>query len=63
MTEQEAWKLGPGDRVIWQNDPADAGTVVLGSGDCFAVDWDNGMHGWIDCRDAEKISRAPGSLQ
>jgi hypothetical protein len=56
MNEQEAKRLLPQAVVMWDNDPDDAGTVREVGYSGFAVDWANGQRGWIDFKDAERVS-------
>jgi len=56
MTEKEARNLLPQTVVMWDRNPDDAGTVREVGYTGFAVDWANGQGGWIDFKDAERIS-------
>jgi len=56
MTAKEAKQLLVGTVVMWDNDPDDLGTVRKLNPNGFYVDWQNGQCGWIDYRDAKKIS-------
>lgn len=56
MTEKQARELLRNTVVIWNNDPDDLGTVRKLSSTAFFVDWANGQDGWVDYRDAKKIS-------
>ena len=59
MTEEQAKQLSVGTRVIWDNDPEDAGSVTEVSRNGFFVVWDNeSPGGWIDFRDAEPVRRS-----
>ena len=56
MNEKQARQLLPGTIVMWDNDPADLGTVrEIGIGGAL-VDWENGQAGWIDYKGFEKVS-------
>lgn len=59
MTYKEAADLEVGDRVMWENDPADLGTVTEVESDAARVEWDGGARGWFRFELAEDISRAP----
>ena len=58
MNAQEAERLmKKGIVVIWDGDNNDRGTVrCLNNVSGFYVEWENGQCGWIDYRDAGKIS-------
>lgn len=58
MTEQQSKRLNIGDRVIWNGDPHDAGTVVDCGYAAVVVTWDNGQTGTVDHRDMAIVSRA-----
>lgn len=59
MKAREANTLKVGDRVCWEGDPNDAGTVVEAPRGAAGVRiaWDNGKEGWIDKRGAESVER------
>ncbi len=56
MTAKEAQKLWIGSVVMWDSDSNDLGTVRKLNPNGFYVDWENGQRGWIDYKDAKKIS-------
>lgn len=56
MTTKEAKRLLIGTVVMWEDNPSDLGTVRKLNPNGFYVDWENGQRGWIDYRDAKKIS-------
>lgn len=58
MTAPEAQKLKVGDRVIWEGNPKDQGTVAERNWCSFTVTWDNGKAGTLDFRDAGPVSKA-----
>lgn len=59
MNVRDASLLRIGDRVCWEGNPNDAGTVVEAPWEAAGVRiaWDNGQEGWIDKRGAESVSR------
>ena len=59
MTYKEAADLEVGDRVMWENNPADLGTVTEVEANAARIKWDDGAAGWIRFELAEDISRAP----
>jgi hypothetical protein len=56
MTTEEARRLLPETVVMWDGNPNDLGTVVKFNFSGFYVDWADGQRGWIDYKDAEKVS-------
>lgn len=58
MTEREARKLKVGDRVMWDCDAGDCGTVIDVGYHGATIKWDNGQTGGVDFRGMSKISRA-----
>jgi hypothetical protein len=56
VTSKEAKLLLVGTVVMWNGNPHDTGVVRRRNSSGFYVDWQNGERGWIDYRDAEKIS-------
>jgi len=59
MTYTEAAGLKVGDRVTWQGNPADLGTVTEVEANAARIKWDDGAAGWIRFELAEDIERAP----
>lgn len=56
MTPQEAKRLLINTVVMRNGNPDDMGTVLKLSPTGFFVDWENGQRGWIDYKDAQRIS-------
>ena len=56
MTPKEAKQLLKNTVVRWNNDPNDMGTVLELGPSGFLVDWENGQRGWIDYKDAQRVS-------
>lgn len=56
MTTREAKLLLVGTIVMWDDNPSDLGTVRKLCPTGVYIDWENGQRGWIDYRDAKKIS-------
>ena len=56
MTPKEAKQLLKNTVVRWNNDPNDMGTVLELGLSGFLVDWENGQRGWIDYKDAQRVS-------
>jgi hypothetical protein len=57
MTGEESRKLKPGDRVFWQGDVKNQGTVKGTSWSGVTVDWDDGDKTSISHNDMVPISR------
>ncbi len=58
MTYSEATQLKDGDRVTWDKNPEDLGTVRAIGNRAVKVEWDNGLKGWVDFEDAKRIEKA-----
>lgn len=58
MTEKESKKLQRGAQVIWENDPADKGTVTETGYNAVKIAWDNGQVGVIHRKDLKSVSLA-----
>lgn len=58
MTYSEAKQLKNGDRVIWDKNREDLGTVETVGNAAVKIEWDNGMKGWVDFEDAKRIEKA-----
>lgn len=56
MNEKQARNLLPWTVVMWDNDPKQLGTVRELDINGFFVAWADGQSGWIDYKDAKKIS-------
>ena len=59
MNEPQARKLKAGDRVKWDNDPSDAGSVIDTGYLAVTIAWDNGQTGTVHIADAARIELAP----
>lgn len=57
MSEAESKRLRVGDRVYWDDDPADIGSVVETDYLCVRIKWENGQEGTIHHRDMSKVHR------
>ena len=62
MTAAESKKLKKGDRVCWQGDPADSGTIRGTSWDAVTIAWDNGHVATVHHGDMREIERLPTKL-
>jgi len=60
MNEKESRQLKVGDRVIWDHDQSDAGTVTFAGARYVQTTWDNGDLATTDHRDMQRISKAGG---
>lgn len=58
MTYKEATQLKDGDRVTWDKNPEDLGTVQDIANVGVKIAWDNGQKGWIDFRAVGLIEKA-----
>lgn len=56
MKYQEAKRALVGTIVYWEGNQDDPGTIGKKSDTAFYVDWANGQRGWIDYRDAKKVT-------
>jgi len=56
MSTNEAKRLLKMTAVMWDNNPDDLGMVLEIGSNGFFVDWENGQRGWIDYRDAKRVS-------
>lgn len=59
MKNKEAAKLKVGDRVMWNNNPQDLGTVSEVGYCAVRIKWDNGQTGTTHLDDMDSVSRAP----
>lgn len=62
MDARESKQLKVGDRVMWDADPKDAGTVTDHGYSGTTIQWDNGQYGSLHHHDAKRItlvSRSP----
>jgi len=59
MTGEESRKLKAGDRVCWQGDVKNKGTVRGTSWSGVTIDWDDGDSTSVSHNDMAQISRAP----
>lgn len=57
MTERESKKLKAGDRVMWDGDETDLGSVTECDYLCVRIKWDNGQEGTVHHADMKKISK------
>ena len=62
MTGNESRRLSVGDRVCWQNDLADQGTVIERNWAGVTVKWDNRGGQVILHNDMPQIERVPKKL-
>jgi len=58
MTGEESRKLKPGDRVFWQDDVKNQGTVKGTSWSGVTIDWDDGDSTSVSHNDMAPIGRA-----
>ena len=56
MSEAEAKHVLTNTVVTWDNNPDDLGKVVGKSPSGFFVVWETGQRGWIDFKDAKRVS-------
>lgn len=68
MTEAEAKRLAPDDRVMFEGNPNDLGTVRRVDADGVLIDWDNSLRTYVRFERMNhemslwpSISRPPGS--
>jgi hypothetical protein len=59
MTIKESEQLKVGDRVAWDGDNNDLGTVIDAGHFGVMIKWDNGQVGGIAHGGMEKIARGP----
>jgi hypothetical protein len=59
MTGEESRKLKSGDRVYWQDDVKNQGTVRGTSWSGVTIDWDDGESTSVSHNDMAQVSRAP----
>lgn len=57
MTPAQAKALKKGDRVCWESDSFDLGTVTDNGYCAVTVAWDNGQTGTLDHRDTGNVAR------
>jgi hypothetical protein len=62
MTGDQSRTLNVGDRVSWQNDQADQGTVTEKNWAGVTIKWDNRGEQTILHNDMAQVERVPGSL-
>lgn len=58
MNSEAATQLKAGDRVMWDGDPKDLGTVMQVGHRAAQISWDVGLIGWIAFEDATRIEKA-----
>jgi hypothetical protein len=58
MTGEESRKLKSGDRVFWQDDMTNQGTVRGTSWSGVTIDWDDGESTSVSHNDMAQVSRA-----
>lgn len=58
MTRVEAEQLHIGDRVIWDGNTDDTGTVIEKNWMAAKIEWDNGQICMIHLEDMRRVSRA-----
>jgi hypothetical protein len=63
MTGDESRKLKIGDRVCWQGDKADQGTVIETNWSGVTVKWDNRSRQTILHNDMAQVERVPVNLR
>jgi hypothetical protein len=59
MTGDQSRLLKPFDRVCWQNDPADQGTVIEKNWSGVTIKWDNRSVQAIPHNDMAQVERVP----
>ena len=59
MTGDQSRLLKPFDRVCWQNDPANQGTVIEKNWSGVTIKWDNRTEQVILHNDMVQVERAP----
>jgi hypothetical protein len=57
MTGEESRKLKPGDRVLWQGDLKNKGTVKGTSWSGVTIDWDDGDSTSVSHNDMREVNR------
>jgi hypothetical protein len=62
MTGAQSRTLNVGDRVSWQNDQADQGTVIENNWAGVTVKWDNRGEQSILHNDMAQVERVPSNL-
>lgn len=62
MRAQEAYRLKAGDRVYWDDDQTDAGTIQRVDRESFTVRWDRGGEQTLRFRMARRIHRLTSAL-
>ncbi len=62
MTGAQSRTLNVGDRVSWQNDQADQGTVTENNWAGVTVKWDNRGEQSIQHNDMAQVERVPSNL-
>ena len=62
MTGEQSRFLDIGDRVCWQNDPADQGTVIEKNWAGVTIKWDNRSEQTILHNDMAQVERVPNNL-
>jgi hypothetical protein len=59
MTGDQSRSLKVGDRVCWQNDRADQGTVIGTSWSEVTISWDDGEANSVSHNDMARVERVP----
>jgi hypothetical protein len=59
MTDDQSRLLKPFDRVCWQNDPADQGTVIEKNWSGVTIKWDSRGKQAILHNDMVRVERVP----
>ena len=59
MATAESKGLKRGDRVYWQGDATDGGSITQMSWDAVTIAWDNGQVATVHHGDMREIQRAP----
>jgi hypothetical protein len=62
MTGEQSRFLDIGDRVCWQNDPADQGTITEKNWAGVAIKWDNRNVQAIHHNDMARVERVPKKI-
>jgi hypothetical protein len=63
MTGEQSRLLKPFDRVCWQNDPADQGTVIEKNWSGVTIKWDSRGPQAILHNDMARVERVPKKLR
>jgi hypothetical protein len=59
MTVAESKGLTIGNRVYWQGNSADGGSIIGTSWDAVTIAWDNGQAATVHHGDMREITRSP----